>query len=78
MSQAEAPEIRGGYRYFVSITTRGMDNDLYGHVNNVRRACAMSTWAGGPCATVSEFSEKGKTLRRLRAILCTCSLIEAA
>lgn len=24
-----------GYRYFVDITTRWMDNDIYGHVNNV-------------------------------------------
>lgn len=24
-----------GYRYFVPITTRWMDNDVYGHVNNV-------------------------------------------
>lgn len=28
-------EQRSGYRYFVPITTRWMDNDLYGHVNNV-------------------------------------------
>jgi len=26
---------RGNYRYFLPITTRWMDNDLYGHVNNV-------------------------------------------
>ena len=25
----------GDYRYFVPITTRWMDNDIYGHVNNV-------------------------------------------
>lgn len=25
----------GDYRYFVPITTRWMDNDVYGHVNNV-------------------------------------------
>ncbi|MEO1018246.1 MAG: thioesterase family protein [Pseudomonadota bacterium] len=29
------PPKRGDYRYFVSIGTRWMDNDLYGHVNNV-------------------------------------------
>ncbi len=28
-------EIRSGYRHFLSIPTRWMDNDLYGHVNNV-------------------------------------------
>ncbi len=26
---------RAGYRYFVAIPTRWMDNDCYGHVNNV-------------------------------------------
>jgi len=26
---------RAGYEYFAEITTRWMDNDIYGHVNNV-------------------------------------------
>jgi acyl-CoA thioester hydrolase len=26
---------RSGYRYFSDITTRWMDNDIYGHINNV-------------------------------------------
>lgn len=29
------PEPRSAYRAFVPITTRWMDNDIYGHVNNV-------------------------------------------
>lgn len=29
------PETRATYRHFVPITTRWMDNDVYGHVNNV-------------------------------------------
>ena len=29
-----APSTRDAYRYFVPITTRWMDNDAYGHVNN--------------------------------------------
>ena len=29
------PEPRDAYRAFRTITTRGMDNDQYGHVNNV-------------------------------------------
>jgi acyl-CoA thioester hydrolase len=28
-------ETRAGYRYFLPIPTRWMDNDIYGHVNNV-------------------------------------------
>lgn len=35
MSESQSPEIRERYRYFVGVTTRWMDNDLYGHVNNV-------------------------------------------
>ena len=31
----EAPETRDRYRMFLEIPTRWMDNDVYGHVNNV-------------------------------------------
>lgn len=31
----DAPEPRGAYRHFLTIATRWMDNDVYGHVNNV-------------------------------------------
>lgn len=30
-----APALRAAYRHFLPITTRWMDNDVYGHVNNV-------------------------------------------
>lgn len=30
-----APTVRDGFAYFLSIPTRWMDNDVYGHVNNV-------------------------------------------
>jgi acyl-CoA thioester hydrolase len=30
-----APASRSAYRHFLPITTRWMDNDVYGHVNNV-------------------------------------------
>lgn len=30
-----APPTTSSYRYFVPITTRWMDNDTYGHINNV-------------------------------------------
>jgi acyl-CoA thioester hydrolase len=30
-----APQLRDTYRHFGAITTRWMDNDAYGHVNNV-------------------------------------------
>jgi acyl-CoA thioester hydrolase len=32
---AEAAETRGDYRHWLTIPTRWMDNDVYGHVNNV-------------------------------------------
>ena len=31
----EAPETRNRYRHFLTVPTRWMDNDVYGHVNNV-------------------------------------------
>lgn len=31
----QPPGIRAEYRHFLAIPTRWMDNDLYGHVNNV-------------------------------------------
>jgi acyl-CoA thioester hydrolase len=30
-----APELRHAYRHFQSIPTRWIDNDVYGHVNNI-------------------------------------------
>lgn len=35
MSERARPNARGGYRHFLSIPTRWIDNDAYGHVNNV-------------------------------------------
>ena len=34
-TERPAPDRRDGYRHFHRITTRWMDNDAYGHVNNV-------------------------------------------
>ena len=31
----EAPETKGRYPHFLTVPTRWMDNDVYGHVNNV-------------------------------------------
>ncbi|MGO8999176.1 MAG: acyl-CoA thioesterase [Polyangiaceae bacterium] len=33
--ERKEPETRARYPYFVAIPTRWMDNDVYGHVNNV-------------------------------------------
>ena len=35
MTMAVKPPTRADYRWFLSIPTRWMDNDVYGHVNNV-------------------------------------------
>jgi acyl-CoA thioester hydrolase len=32
---SEHQSLRNNYRYFLPITTRWMDNDIYGHINNV-------------------------------------------
>jgi acyl-CoA thioester hydrolase len=34
-NERELPHRRDGYRHFQRVTTRWMDNDIYGHVNNV-------------------------------------------
>ena len=34
-NRRELPHLRAGYRHFQRLTTRWMDNDAYGHVNNV-------------------------------------------
>ena len=36
MSARQEPETREQYRHFITITTRWMDNDVYGHINNVQ------------------------------------------
>ena len=35
MSGRPPPSARAEYRWFISLATRWMDNDVYGHVNNV-------------------------------------------
>jgi acyl-CoA thioester hydrolase len=34
-NERESPHGRDGYRHFHSVSTRWMDNDAYGHVNNI-------------------------------------------
>jgi len=36
MPDRQNPEQREDYRHFMPITTRWMDNDVYGHINNVQ------------------------------------------
>ncbi len=36
MSARQEPDTRDDYRHFMVITTRWMDNDVYGHINNVQ------------------------------------------
>jgi acyl-CoA thioester hydrolase len=35
MTAPSKDEVRDAYRHFQAIPTRWMDNDVYGHVNNV-------------------------------------------
>ncbi|CAG1017738.1 4-hydroxybenzoyl-CoA thioesterase [Burkholderiaceae bacterium] len=35
MTERAQPDTREAYRHFRSLTTRWMDNDVYGHINNV-------------------------------------------
>jgi acyl-CoA thioester hydrolase len=36
MTVRQEPDSRDDYRQFLTITTRWMDNDVYGHINNVQ------------------------------------------
>ncbi|MGB0683202.1 MAG: acyl-CoA thioesterase [Magnetovibrionaceae bacterium] len=35
MTEKSQPNSRADYKHFAAITTRWMDNDVYGHINNV-------------------------------------------
>jgi acyl-CoA thioester hydrolase len=47
MSERPLPELRSAYRHFRIITTRWMDNDVYGHVNNVQHYSYFDTIVNG-------------------------------
>jgi acyl-CoA thioester hydrolase len=42
-----APEQRSAYRHFRAVPTRWMDNDVYGHVNNVQYYSFFDTVVNG-------------------------------
>jgi acyl-CoA thioester hydrolase len=43
MSARSPVGTRAGYRWFVTLSTRWMDNDVYGHVNNVQHYSFFDT-----------------------------------
>lgn len=47
MSERPAPSARSGYKTFRTITTRWMDNDAYGHMNNVVHYSLFDTAVNG-------------------------------
>jgi acyl-CoA thioester hydrolase len=47
MTERPLPESRSAYRHFRIITTRWMDNDVYGHVNNVQHYSYFDTVVNG-------------------------------
>ncbi|TWG92446.1 acyl-CoA thioester hydrolase [Mesorhizobium sp. J18] len=47
MPERPAPSSRGDYRAFRTITTRWMDNDIYGHMNNVVHYSLFDTAVNG-------------------------------
>ena len=47
MSERPIPSSRGDYRAFRTITTRWMDNDIYGHMNNVVHYSLFDTAVNG-------------------------------
>jgi len=47
MAERPAPSTRGHYAAFRTITTRWMDNDIYGHMNNVVHYSLFDTAVNG-------------------------------
>jgi len=47
MTERPRPEPRSAYRHFRAISTRWMDNDVYGHVNNVQYYSFFDTAVNG-------------------------------
>jgi len=47
MTGRPLPELRSTYRHFRVISTRWMDNDVYGHVNNVQHYSFFDTVVNG-------------------------------
>jgi acyl-CoA thioester hydrolase len=47
MSERTAPSLRSDYRTFRTITTRWLDNDIYGHMNNVVHYSLFDTAVNG-------------------------------
>ena len=45
--RAPSPELRSAYRHFRAVPTRWMDNDVYGHVNNVQYYSFFDTVVNG-------------------------------
>jgi hypothetical protein len=56
-----AEETRAHFRKFISIPTRWMDNDMYGHVNNV-----VSTPTSTPPSTATSSQQRAKTSGNFR------------
>ena len=47
MAERAAPSTRSAYRAFRTLTTRWMDNDIYGHMNNVVHYSLFDTAVNG-------------------------------
>jgi acyl-CoA thioester hydrolase len=47
MADRPLPQLRSAYRHFRPITARGMDNDVYGHLNNVHYYSFFDTVVNG-------------------------------
>jgi len=59
MGRAKPQETRERYRHFLTIPTRWMDNDLYGHVNNVVYYSYIDTIANRYLITHGGFDIEG-------------------
>ena len=59
---------RADYRWFCTLTTRWMDNDVYGHVNNVQHYSFFDTGVARFLLEAGMFGDNALDLERVAAI----------
>jgi len=66
MSERKKPEAREAYRWFLPIATRWIDNDVFGHVNNVQYYSFFDTTV---CSYLVETGQFHPTQGNLSAVV---------
>jgi acyl-CoA thioester hydrolase len=71
-----SPELRSAYHHFRAVATRWMDNDVYGHVNNVQYYSFFDTVVNGYLIEQGVLDPHGGTVIGL-VVETTCNYFES-